>query len=123
MDWGPGFSTLLVRILAGLAILVLVATVAGAVYKRRAGYVPRPFGYVLAVLCVGVVGVSGFGVLVLYDEASVLAWLFASIALVPFLVVGPYLARTARSFVSTSSPRRRRPGGFRFSSASASPSG
>lgn len=92
---GTGFFALtLLAVLAGLAILVVVTTIASAVYHRRTNYTPTPVRYLLGVLCVGVLGVAGFGVLVLYDEAPAAAWLFASFVVGPFLVVGSYLVRT-----------------------------
>jgi hypothetical protein len=64
------------------------------VYRRRTGSVPSPFRYLLVAIGVGVLGVAGFGVLVLYDEGPVAAWLLASIVLLPLFLVGVYLART-----------------------------
>ena len=91
---GTGFFALtLLAVLAGLAILVIVATIAFAVYVRRAGDTPRLARYLLGMLCAGVLGVAGFGILVLYDEAPVAAWLFTSFVLGPFLVVSSYLVR------------------------------
>lgn len=92
---GAGFFALtILAVLAGLAILVTIATVASAVYHRRTGQMPTPLRYLLVVICLGVLGVAGFGILVLFDEAPAAAWLVGSIVVVPLLVVGAYLDRT-----------------------------
>jgi len=63
-------------------------------FTGRTGRVPAPLRYLFAALFVCVLGVTGFGVLLLYDGASALAGLVAVTVLVPFLVVSVYLERT-----------------------------
>lgn len=95
---GAGFFAItLLAILAGLAILVILTTIAIALYHRRANYTPMWFRYLLVVLCAGVLGVAGVGILVLYDEAPAAAWVFTSFVGGPFLVVSIYLLRTTES--------------------------
>jgi hypothetical protein len=92
---GAGFFALtLVAVLAGCALFGLLGTAVATVYFRQRGRVPPPVRYLLALVGVGVLGVGGFGVLVLYDEAPAAAWLFSWVVVLPFLAVGGYLART-----------------------------
>lgn len=89
---GAGFAALtLLAALGGLAIVSLLATVAAAVLVRRTGRLPGPLRYVFAALGVAVLGVTGFGVLALYDEAPAAAGLFLLLGLLPPPCVGLYL--------------------------------
>lgn len=92
---GAGFFAItLLAVLAGLALLVVLSTGVSWVWYRRAGRVPAPLRYLLVAVGVGVLGVAGFGVLVLFDEAPAVAGLFALLVVVPLLVAGGYLERT-----------------------------
>ena len=89
---GAGFFALtLLTVLAGLAGLSCVAALAVTGWHRRRGVVPNAIRYLLAALGVGIVGLGGFGVLVLIDESFRAAWLFVALDLAPFLVAGGYL--------------------------------
>ena len=89
---GTGFFALtLLTVLAGLAGLSCVAAVAVTGWHRRRGVVPNAARYLLAALGVGIVGLGGFGVIVLIDEAFRAAWLFVTLNLAPFLIAGSYL--------------------------------
>lgn len=92
---GTGFAALsLIAVLAGLALLVVLSTIVSCAFYRRTGHTPPPLRYLFVVIGIGVLGVTGFGILALADEAPVLAWLFACVALVPLVVVRLYLSRT-----------------------------
>lgn len=92
---GAGFFAItLLAVLAGLASFVIVTTIASAVYHRRTGNIPMGVRYLFGVICVGVLGATGFGILLLSDEAPAVAWLFTSIVILPFLIVSGYLAHT-----------------------------
>jgi len=92
---GAGFFAItLLAVLAGLATLVVLAMIVSAVSHRRIGHTPTLLRYLLVLLCVGVLGVAGFGILFVYDETPAIAWLLTSIVVVPFLVVSVYLARS-----------------------------
>lgn len=68
---GAGFFAItLLVVLAGMAILVVLTMIASAVYHRRTGHIPMLFRYLLVVICAGVLGVTGFGILLLYDEET-----------------------------------------------------
>jgi hypothetical protein len=88
------FAITLLTVLAGLALLVVMATVAAAVFDRRSGRVPMGLRYLHVAICAGVFGVAVFAVLALYDEAPVAAGLFTAIVVVPCLLVSGYLARS-----------------------------
>ncbi|MEF8838703.1 MAG: hypothetical protein V5A18_04270 [Haloarculaceae archaeon] len=77
-----------------MGVLDIIATAASVLYYRRAGHVHPLLRYTLVVIGLAVLGVAGFGILLLFDEVPVLAWLMASLVVVPLLVVGLYLART-----------------------------
>lgn len=92
---GAGFFALtLLAVLAGLALLVVLVTVAVYAFDRRTGRVPALLTYLVVVVGAVALGVTGFGILVLYDVAPPVAGLLALTALVPILVVGGYLDRT-----------------------------
>ncbi len=92
---GAGFFALaLLAVVAGLAGLVIITTVAAAMYQRRTGEMSALLGYLLVGLCLGVVIVAGFGILALFDELAVVAWLLAWSVVIPLLVEGVYLNRT-----------------------------
>lgn len=95
---GAGFGALtLLAALAGLSLLVALGAGVSYVLYRRTGRVPRPLRLPLVAVGVVVVGVAGFGVLALHDEAPPVAGLFVATVLAPFLVVGGYLLRTTES--------------------------
>ncbi len=88
------FAVTLLGLLAGLALLTVLAAIAVALFARRTGRVPPSLRYLLAAICVGVLGVAGFGILVLFDEAPAAAALFASLAAVPVILAAVYFERT-----------------------------
>lgn len=91
---GAGFFALaVVAVVAGLAGLVIITTGVAAMYQRQTGELPALLGYLLVVLCLGVGIVAGFGILALFDEVAVVAWLLAWSVVVPLLGVGVYLDR------------------------------
>jgi hypothetical protein len=91
---GAGFFTVsLLVALAGVAVFVALATTSCVVFFRRTSRVPQIVVYLMVAITIGVVGVAGFGILVLFDEASAAAWVFTSTVVLPFAVVGAYLAR------------------------------
>jgi len=92
---GAGFAAIsMLAVLAGLALLVMAATAVFYAVYRRSGQGPTILRYLLAAASAGVVGVSGFGIAMLYDEATILAGLLALVALAPFVLVGIHLNRT-----------------------------
>lgn len=93
--FGAGFFAIsLLAVLGVLALLDVLVAAGWYAYQRRTGGRPPLVRYLPAVVLAAVLAVAGFGVLVLYDEAASLAWLVASTALLPLLVVGVYLDRT-----------------------------
>jgi hypothetical protein len=92
---GAGFFAIsLLAVLAGLAILAILATIAATVLHRRTGRVPTLLRYLLGAICLCVLGVAGFGILLLSDEAPAVAGLFVTIVVIPFLLGGVYFERT-----------------------------
>ncbi|AZH26788.1 hypothetical protein [Haloplanus aerogenes] len=86
---GAGFAALtLLGVLGGIAVLATLSTVAAYAWVRRTGRLPGPFRYGFALL-----GVTGFGVLALYDEAPAAAGLFLLLGLLPQLVAAATLDR------------------------------
>jgi hypothetical protein len=95
--FGAGFFAItLLAVLASLAAFLIIATVASVIYHRRTGQAPTLLRYLFVVIWLGVLGVSGFGVLLLFDEAPAAAWSVTSLVVVPLLAVGVYLARMSR---------------------------
>lgn len=93
--FGAGFFALaLLAVLAGIAVLLGLVAVAGFLARRRSGRVPRVLAYGSVVLLLPVVAIGGFGVLALFDEASVLAGLFAAVVVAPLVVGLGWLRRT-----------------------------
>lgn len=88
------FALTLLAVIAALAVLAVAATVAAGICYRKSGFVPMPLRYLHVAIAVGVFGVAGFAVLVLYDEAPLAAGLFTSVVVVPFLLVSASLARS-----------------------------
>jgi hypothetical protein len=92
---GAGFFTIsLLVALGGLATFVVLATMSCVGFFRRTNRVPPVVVYVMIAIAIGVLGVAGFGILLLFDEASAVAWLITSTVVLPFGVVGASLART-----------------------------
>ncbi|PSP80065.1 hypothetical protein BRC81_02385 [Halobacteriales archaeon QS_1_68_20] len=92
---GTGFFAItLLAVLAGLALLGVAATAVAAAFYRRSGRISTRIRYPFVALLVAVLGVAGFGILVLFDEAPTAAGLFAGIVALPFLLVAVYLDRT-----------------------------
>lgn len=83
-SFGAGFFTLtLLAVLAGLAALLGVSVLAAIALGDRSDGVPAWVSTPAAGLLVAVVGVAGFGVLVLFDEAPFGAGLLVGLVLVP----------------------------------------
>lgn len=94
---GAGFFALtLLAVLGGLALLGLLGAIVSYVFHRQTDRTPLLLRYLLVLIGVGALGVAGFGVLIMYDEAPIVAGMFTSIALLPFLIVSVYLARTTQ---------------------------
>lgn len=92
---GAGFFGLaLLAALLGLAGLLVLTMIGVAGFRQRSGIVSGLLEYVSILLLFGVVGVAGFGVLAMYDEASLFALLFLTAVFVPLAATGGYLART-----------------------------
>lgn len=92
---GSGIAAVSIgAILIGLASFALLTAAVSSVLYRRTATVPRSLRYLVVAIGVFVIGVSGFSVLALFDEAPALAGLFASITLVPLLVVAVYFERS-----------------------------
>lgn len=89
------FGLTLLAMLVGLALLGVLGTIVSYVFHRQTDRIPLVLRYLLVLIGVSVLGVAGFGVLVMYDEAPIIAGLFTSIALLPLLTVSIYLARTS----------------------------
>jgi hypothetical protein len=86
---GAGFGALmLLAVLVGLALVLALTGAVAVALDRRGSGAPGVTRYVAVALLVGVLAVSGFGVLALYDEAAVLAWVFAALVVVPLSVAG-----------------------------------
>lgn len=94
-SFGAGFLALSVLVaLAVLAVLLALLGVAAVALRRRIGRVPALLRYLaVAALTVGV-GVAGFGVLALLDEAPVAAGLVLATVFAPLGVAGLRLHRT-----------------------------
>lgn len=80
------FGITLFAVLLAIAGLLVVTTV--VVFYLRHKQVPDLIQYVAAPLTGIVVVVSGFGIVVLTDEATALAVLFAAIVVFPLVLVG-----------------------------------
>jgi hypothetical protein len=92
---GSGFFGLtLLAVLVGLALVGVLATGVAYATHRRGSPMPAPLRYLFPAVGAGVLGVTGFAVLVMFDEAPALAGLFTLVAFAPFVIVGGYLART-----------------------------
>lgn len=95
---GAGFAAItLLAVLAGLSFLVALAAGTAYALHRRMGRIPWPLRLLVVVVGVVVLGVAGFGVLALFDEAPPVAGLLAATVLAPLLAVGGYLFRTMES--------------------------
>lgn len=91
---GAGFAALsLVGLLAGLALLLCLATAGALVLSRRTGRTPRLLGFLALGVLVGVVGVAGFGVLALSDEAPLVAGILLVTVFLPLAVTGGRVRR------------------------------
>jgi hypothetical protein len=96
MGFGAGFFVLtLGALLAGLARIVLLGTIAIVAFNHRVGRVSSRLLYRSIVSGIGILGLALFGVVVMYDEAPMAAWLLASLAVLPLLVWGTHLWRTS----------------------------
>lgn len=89
---GAGFFGLtLLAVLLGLAALQTLSLVGLFLFRRRNETIPHILRYASAAMLAGVLIVGGFGVLVLYDEAATLAFLFITIVVIPLVAVGLFL--------------------------------
>lgn len=87
--FGAGFFTLtLLAVLAGLAALLGVSALLAMVLRDRSDGGPAWISPLAVGLLVVVVGVAGFGVLVLFDESAVGAGLVVAVVFAPLLSVG-----------------------------------
>ncbi len=90
---GVGFAALTsLAVLVGLALLAVLVTGGAYLVSRRTGHTLNAFRYLLLAIGVVVLGVSGFSVLALSDEAPALAGLFLLCTVLPGLVSAAYLA-------------------------------
>lgn len=92
---GAGFFGLtMLAVLLGLAGVLALTGAATLAVERWADLWPAPLRYMPVVLLAAVAAVAGFCVLALYDEAAVLAWLFAALVVAPLGAGGAYLRRS-----------------------------
>lgn len=93
---GAGFAAL--TLVAGLVLVGILAglvALAGYALGRRRGEVPHLVTHLLVALGAVALAVSGFGVIAFADEAALVAWLLACLALLPLLLVAGLRSRTS----------------------------
>lgn len=85
--FGAGFATLgILAVIAGVAALLGLLTAGLAVTARRPGRLPGAVRYAAVGLLVAAVGLGGFGVVALLDEAAFGAVLFGLLVFLPLAV-------------------------------------
>lgn len=93
------FGLTLLTVTVAIAALLVMTTVLAV--RRGDGQVAPPIRYVAVGLVAAVVVVVGFGVAVLADEAMSLAVLFATVVLLPLLLVAGRAQWAGASWVSS----------------------
>lgn len=88
------FAVTFVAILAGLALLAVLATIVSVAFRRQTGRFPALLRYPVVAIGIGALGVSVFGTLVVYEDAPAAAGIFLLLGVLPLLVASTYVHST-----------------------------